>query len=384
MTPDGPASRAPRSLRRALPAALAVLAVGAAAGALLIVTGGADRSGANGSRAGSTSTTRPLAAGAGDRQLAFLSSDSSGGTDVMLTTGAGGQVRRIARVRGRAERLAWSPDGTRLVFDGDGSGDFDLYVVDVAAKRVRPIVAPGSNEGSASWSPDGRQLAFFSDRSGSFAGYVAGADGSDPRQVTPAGGPPVSDLAWSPDGRQLAYTLDLGTDSEVWTVGADGGGARRVTSLPGASMPAWSPSGDALAVGAQPSGSLGADIFVARLDGAEPARVGRTPYRDAFPVWAPDGRSIYFTAALPGTSGDSAADDVYRTGADGRGQKDLSRSPGSVESEVAISGDGRFVAFTSTGPAGQDVYVANADLTGARDASRLEGRDSWPAWRPPA
>jgi dipeptidyl aminopeptidase/acylaminoacyl peptidase len=74
------------------------------------------------------------------------------------------QPRRIARVRGAARDLAYSPDGRRLAFavarDSFGERYGFVAVLDVDTARLRYVDASVHADHAPSWSPDGRRLAF--------------------------------------------------------------------------------------------------------------------------------------------------------------------------------------------------------------------------------
>lgn len=356
------------------------------AGGLAVVTlgaGRADRTGDGPDPPSTTTTARPLTRRAADHQIAYLSTDGAA-TTIFLTDGTGASTRVLARLPGRAERLAWSPDGARLLLDGDAAGDFELQVVDATSGAAFALApSPASNEGGASWSPDGTRVAFFSDRDGDFAGYVVDSAGGEPTRITPPGLGAVTDLAWSPDGRSMAFATSAGVDGEVWIVAADGTGARRVTELAGATQPAWSPDGRALAISAQPVGASSADIHVVDVESGDDERVASTEHRDGFPVWAPDGASVYFVAEVPNDDADGgAADDILRVDLDGGGPVAVTADPISIESELAVTPDGELVAFSVTRLGDKEVFVANGDGTGAIPVSRSERLDAFAAWRP--
>ncbi|NMC45788.1 MAG: hypothetical protein GYA52_03065, partial [Chloroflexi bacterium] len=76
---------------------------------------------------------------------------------------------------------AWSPDGTKIAFNGlvPHSGNTDVYVMNADGSEVRQLTAaPGFDENPA-WSPDGSQIVFQTNRDGNFEIYIMNEDGGD-------------------------------------------------------------------------------------------------------------------------------------------------------------------------------------------------------------
>ncbi len=338
--------------------------------------------------AATVTTTKPvpLDDSASDLELAYLSTDASG-TTVFLTDGKGSETDVVAKVKGRAEALTWSPDGSKLLLDGDaGTEDFDLQVVDAETGTVTSLAPSAtSNEGGASWSPDGTRVAFFSNRDGGFAGYVVPVAGGDPVRVTPPEAKGVADLVWSPAGTQLAFSTSAEVNSDVWTVAPDGSNARKVSTVPGSTQPRWSPDGKLLAISAQPLGAETSGIFTLDPTTGTSERIADTQYHDGFPVWSVDGRSVFFVSAVPNDDAEGgSADDLYRIDVDGGKPEAITSDPISIESELQPSPNGKLIVFSVQRLGDKEVFVANADGTGAIPISRAPERsDSWGAWRLP-
>jgi TolB protein len=330
-----------------------------------------------------TTTGVPLDDAATTFELAFLSRTETE-TAVFVTRGDGSDTERVALIKGRGEALRWSPDGDQLLLDADGSGDFELQVIDAETGDVTVLApSPSSSEGGATWSPDGTQVAFFSDRDGGFAGYVVDVASGQLARVTPAEATGVGDLAWSPDGTQLAFSASTGTESDVWLVAPDGTGARKISTEPGSRQPVWSPDGTTLAISAQPLGEETPGIYTLDPATGDTTVVADTEYGDSAPVWTPDGAAIYFVAATPNDDADGGfADDIYRIDLDGDEPEVIISDPISIESELDISADGAFIAFSVNRLRDKEVFVANADGTGSIPVSRSDRLDGFGVWRP--
>jgi hypothetical protein len=59
---------------------------------------------------------------------------------------------------------AWSPDGSRIVFQSDRDGNADIYVMHADGSNQTRLTRHAAGDWSAAWSPDGNRIAFESGR----------------------------------------------------------------------------------------------------------------------------------------------------------------------------------------------------------------------------
>ena len=246
------------------------------------------------------------------------------GVYVMGIDGSG--ARRIMRTGPTAlyGGIAWSPDGTRLVFaawDGiwlmDADGKNRVRVATgtepywIGAKPQQLFSPVPTNFGSPTWSPDGRRIAFTA-----FQGadnrdiWIMNGDGSKPHRLrkTPYF---EGEVDWSPAGGWLVF--DSGSwVSDVYVLRTNGTGLRNLTpggGWVGSGQPTWSSDGRRIAFG-QPSG-----IWEMDANGRSKVQLTSNKGLDGVPDWSPDGRKIVFVRRLSESTEASA--EIYVMNADG-------------------------------------------------------------------
>jgi imidazolonepropionase-like amidohydrolase/Tol biopolymer transport system component len=176
--------------------------------------------------------------------------------DVNNPTGATLKQVAIDTDEGSWMDLDVSPDGRTIAFTLLG----DIYTMPIAGGTPRRIAEGLAYEVHPRFSPDGKRIAFTSDRGGGDNIWVMNSDGSDKRQVTKEDFRLLNQPTWSPDGRFIAakkhFTTgrSLGT-GEIWLYHASGGGGV---------------------------------LLVKRPDERHQKELGE-------PVFAPDGRGVYYT-----------------------------------------------------------------------------------------
>ncbi|MBL7488053.1 PD40 domain-containing protein [Frankia sp. AgW1.1] len=196
---------------------------------------------------------------------------------------------------------AWSRDARELAFEGwddqdpGRNGIYTAPPVDQPAVRRLTTAPAGYHDIPMDYSPDGTQLLFLrattADGSPHGTLYLTAADGSAPRQVTPAGvdtGP----ARWSPDGQTIAFGAESVTAAgPLMTVHPDSTDLRPVFTPPKgqtAITPTWSPDGSLLlfCLAALTGTPHPADeLAVVHADGTGLTPVVTTPDFKAQPEW---------------------------------------------------------------------------------------------------
>ena len=216
--------------------------------------------------------------------------------------------------------------------------------------------------------------------------YTVSPDGRHLRNLTPNS--PASDdfASWSADGRRIAFwSTRRGPDNptgdqEIFVMNANGSGLRQVTkNKVDDGGPAWSPNGDRLVFHRFPGDGSGADLFTVRVNGRGERNLTRSPgIGDLHGVWSPDGREIVFMRDDSGSE-----NDIATIRPDGSNLQALTATD-TDEEGLDWSPDGKRIVFHWNGaPPGEDfdVYVMPRD--GSSPPTRLTtGGGFTPEWSP--
>jgi len=229
----------------------------------------------------------------------YTARSTDGGDLVQLTaTPPGGKDRPVG---------GYSPDGSRILFIrpvkafGGQEASQNLFVISDDGTGLVRLNPPGTTTGwdEASWSPDGQMVTFVAAR-GQFlevprAIFVVGADGSDPRRITPWGD--IDGAEWSPDGRWIAFSRVGTAGHDLYLVHPDGRDVTAITSSAdglASSGPEWSPDGTKLLFARSPTafprttigGPFDADLWIVNADGTGLVQITQHPAEYYVYAWA--------------------------------------------------------------------------------------------------
>ncbi len=285
----------------------------------------------------------------------------------LLPADGGGEARKLTNLSTGAMQAVWSPDGKSIAFVSAVFPEFsDKPFKESDKLNHEKLEAREKSKVKArvfdkllyrhwdSWVEDRRQQIFV---------VGVNADGSaagDPRDVTPGendGVPTAStfsagdEFAFSPDGKELVFCAPplpvreqaWSTNQDLWSVNLASGERKQLTTNPAADgLPRFSPDGKYLAYHAQTVAGFEADRWqLWLLDRTSGERRSLTANWDRSVgnfTWSPDGKTIFLEAQ------EKASEVIWSLPVSGGEPTAL--VAGGVISDVSVSPDGRWLAFS--------------------------------------
>jgi serine/threonine protein kinase/Tol biopolymer transport system component len=310
---------------------------------------------------------------------------SGDGSEVWISGIEGRRLRLLPLVGGaphnfldeRAAEVAWSPDGTRLVYHTQESGD-PMFVADRNGNNERQILKnqPGVHSHYQVWSKDGRWIYFARGRPATreMDLWRISADGGEPEQLTRLD----TDIAYPApiDERTVLFVAhnEHGAGPWLWAFDVQTRSSRRVSlGLEQYTAVAATADGRRLAasvVNAQVN--LWSVPITSRVLEEKDVQAFPLPTERAL---APrfGGGSLFYLSSRDGADGLWS----YR---DGQALEIWKGSEGALQSPPAVSADGNSVAFALRKNGKQQMHVIAADGTGLHPLSSdvdVRGTASW-------
>jgi tricorn protease len=197
-----------------------------------------------------------------------------------------------------------SPDGKQIAFSYLG----DIWVVEAIGGVARPVTMHEAHDINPIFSPDGKWLAFSSNRHGQYDVYVVPSVGGKPRRLTFDSAPDMV-TGWTPDGKNVVFSSSRSTEFpsnlNCYMVPFEGGNEVKLPLFEGKEAYV-SPLGNAVAFVRGPGtwyrrgyrGSSNDDIWISNLDGTSQKQLTTFDGQDGSPMWAPDGRKMYYVSEM--------------------------------------------------------------------------------------
>jgi serine/threonine protein kinase len=294
------------------------------------------------SRTGMWIVAATVVATAGIGSVVWRSSGTMGPPTALMAT-----FTQVTSQAGQETDASLSPDGKWIVYTAAvADGHSHIFLQSVGGQTPIDLTSGVTADNSMPvFSPDGEQIAFRSERQGGGL-FVMGRTGEFARRASDTGFHP----SWSPDMKSIAFCTERATDgynragaSQLWVVTLASGEKHRIGTMD-ASRPSWSPHGQRIAYYAGVTGQR--DIFTVSLAGNDPVALTDDRPTDIDPVWAPDGRYLYFASDRNGTLNLWRAPIDEQTGA-ARGPFEAIPSPSLYTMGLTISSDGRRIAYAA-------------------------------------
>jgi Tol biopolymer transport system component/C-terminal processing protease CtpA/Prc len=197
--------------------------------------------------------------------IAFVS-----GGDIWEVPARGGDARLLVSHPALESRPLYSPDGKRLAFTSTRTGNGDIYVLTFATGEATRLTFDDANELVTGWSADSKTI-YFQSSSHELSGVL------DVFRVAADGGTP------------MAVAADRYT-TEYFAAPAPGGDSVAITARANAGSQWWRKGHSHLDE---------SEIWIVRNARYEP--VTRGGAKDAWPMWAADGKTLYFMSDRSGT-----------------------------------------------------------------------------------
>jgi dipeptidyl aminopeptidase/acylaminoacyl peptidase len=342
---------------------------------------------------------------------------------------ATGKSTRIGAENEAAGSPVWSPDGRWIAYYGAAEGKYGLAMAHPDGSAATFLTeatgtnAPLPSQGAeVTWSPDSKQIAFISATPGPETGdangdpivitrylykpdagegfthfndnrrlhiFVVDVASKQVRQLT-KGNYYEHSIDWSPRGDEIAFISDRSPETDqffnydVFALKVSDGSIRRLTATENAEYdPRWSPDGKMIAFRATKRGLTDREttmedthVWVMNADGSNRHELATIDNRQGTPLWAPDGKSVYFTVQERGSV------HLYRQALDGGKPEIILNGRGTVGAFSVAKPGGIAYAFASprdmaelyvrSGGSLKQVTDLNAEVLGGKQIAEVE------------
>jgi len=189
-----------------------------------------------------------------------------------------------------------SPDGELFAVTIASENNSDIWLYEEARDVLTRLTFDESLDDTPTWTADGERITYRSSITGAHDIFSQTTDASgEPTRLTTSNSF-ESPGDWAPDGSALLYSVQGNTGWDIWSFSRDGEG----TAKPFLATPfneyagRFSPDGRFVAFVSNESGQR--EVYIARFPGPG-GKVRISTAGGTQPVWAPDGRELFYRNA---------------------------------------------------------------------------------------
>jgi Tol biopolymer transport system component len=230
-----------------------------------------------------------------DGSLVYIPGGVTYGEHELVFVDKTGTARSLTASKRPYEDFTISPDGRLIATTIEGPVT-DTWVHDIA-RDTETRFTSGVENRDPSWTPDGKHIAYGGYRNGKYRVLWKPLDGSGPEETLVASDNPVDAWFWSPDGHALLYSeFTGGRDQNVGILPLDDREHPHLL-FPQQYNVEWailSPDSQWIAFNGDESGR--SEVYVAPFPSLAPRQRISTA-GGMHPLWAPDGRELYYRTA---------------------------------------------------------------------------------------
>ncbi len=213
-----------------------------------------------------------------------------------------GKVLGTAGDPGDYQDLWLSPDGTHVALIKRSGQAANIWLLDLSRETNTRFTFGSAIDASLAWSPDGSRIVFSSNRDGGYNLYQEPVSGVQDAEVLLKSSEPKYVTSWSRDGRFLLYTVvSPKTKGDIWLLPLD----RDKKPVPflitefNEQSASFSPDGHWVAYQSDESGRVEVYVRSFSLNSTGTAVEGRGKWQISNepgdePTWRSDGRGLYY------------------------------------------------------------------------------------------
>jgi Tol biopolymer transport system component/C-terminal processing protease CtpA/Prc len=326
-------------------------------------------------------------------EIAFVS-----GGDIWVVPSKGGEAHILVSHPAEESRPLYSPDGNKLAFVSTRTGGGDIYILTLASGDLKRLTFDDRLDQLDSWSRDGRWI-YFSNGTNDVGGkndlYRVSSEGGTPMPVSADRFTNEFQAAPAPDGSTVAFSARGNGDSQWWRNGhshldeseiwlrKDGSPAtyEKVVDLSGRNAwPMWMPDGKSLYFMSDRGGAQ--NLWTLPLGGKMKQATKFTDGRVLWPSIGYDGKAVVFERDFKIWQYDTKSGEAYPvpiTLVGSVATPEISHLALNTFNDLAVSNDGRKVALIAHG----EVFAASAKDGGtAFRVTHTPGPETQVAWTP--